>query len=209
MRFLNRPSGQPAPRRTPGRLRNLGLLLPAAAAMALFLLACSTEEVVTPETVPMEVSSLEVTSPAFAEGTEIPERFTCDGEDASPPLRWSGAPDGTRGYALIVDDADAPGGAFVHWVVYNISSNATGLAAGIPSAESAAAGGRQGVNGFGRAGYGGPCPPSGGPHRYFFRLFALDGQLDLQAGATRSDLLRAMNGHVVGQGSLTGTYQRR
>ena len=208
MHYPTHPSRRPGPPGTLERLRRPGLLLLAAAAMALVLLACSTEEVVTPETVPAEVSSLEVTSPAFAEGAEIPERFTCDGEDTSPPLRWSGGPDRTRGYALIVDDTDAPGGLFVHWVVYDISSDATGLPEGIPSAETAA-GGSQGVNGFGRAGYGGPCPPRGGPHRYFFQLFALDGELDLQAGATRSDLLRAMNGHVVGQGSLMGTYQRR
>ena len=209
MHFPTRPPRGPDPLRTPGRLRSPGLLLLAAAAMALVLSACSTEEVETPQTALVGVPSLEVTSPAFAEGAEIPERFTCDGEDASPPLRWSGGPDRTRSYALIVDDPDAPGGAFVHWVVYDISSDATGLPEGISSTETIATGGSQGVNGFGRVGYGGPCPPRGGPHRYFFMLFALDGELDLQAGATRSDLLRAMNGHVVGQGSLMGTYQRR
>src|SRR5919197_6162289 len=123
------------------------------------------------------MAPLEITSGAFEEGATIPRRHTCDGENVSPPLAWSGAPEGTRSLALIVDDPDAPVGTFAHWLAWGLDREAGGLGEG----ERAPSEGR---NDFGRTGYGGPCPPRGhGRHRYFFRLYALAGELDLAAGA--------------------------
>ena len=204
MHYPTHPSRRPGPLGTLERLRRPGLLLLAAAAMALVLLACSTEEVVTPETVPAEVSSLEVTSAAFAEGAEIPERFTCDGEDASPPLRWSGGPDRTRGYALIVDDPDAPGGNFVHWVVYGIAAGTTSIAE-----NSVPPGAVQGVNDLGTSFYFGPCPPRGdGPHRYFFTVFALSSPLGLGPNATADQVRSAAKDKTKATGQLKGLFER-
>jgi Raf kinase inhibitor-like YbhB/YbcL family protein len=144
-----------------------------------------------------------LTSPEFHDGGAIPRRFTCDGDDASPPLSWAGTPDGTVTLALIVDDPDARG--FVHWVAYNIDASATGgLPAGWSSTPDAAA---QGVNDFGRTGYGGPCPPSGS-HRYAFRLLAVGQQLDLPDNPDAQALLDAAAGHILGEAMLTGTYRR-
>ncbi|MDW8326466.1 MAG: YbhB/YbcL family Raf kinase inhibitor-like protein [Anaerolineales bacterium] len=152
---------------------------------------------------------LQLTSAAFTEGSPIPAQYTCDGRDVSPPLRWSGAPEGVRSFALIADDPDAPAGTWVHWVLYNLPANTIELPEGIPPTESVAGGGRQGRNDFGRLGYGGPCPPRGKPHRYFFKLYALDTMLDLPARATKQDVERAMRGHILAEGQLMGTYQRR
>ena len=143
-----------------------------------------------------------ISSSAFSEGDEIPRKHTCDGEDLSPPLYWSGSPDGTQSLVLITDDPDAPGGTFVHWVLYNIPPNTTLLAEGVSGV------GTQGVNGFGRSGYGGPCPPKGPAHRYFFKLYALDTSLDLQSSAGKAEVEMAMQGHVLAQGQLVGTYKR-
>lgn len=153
--------------------------------------------------------SIEVTSSAFTEGSAIPVRHTCDGEDVSPPLSWSGVPQETRGLALISDDPDAPGGTWVHWVYYAIPADANGLPEGIADTESLPDGAMQGRNDFKRTGYGGPCPPKGSPHRYLFKLYGLDAQLDFAPGATKSELLGAMDGHILAQGQLMGTYQRR
>lgn len=142
-----------------------------------------------------------LTSPAFAAGAAIPERFTCEGEDVSPALAWSGAPEGTRSFALICDDPDAPGRTWVHWVVWDIAAETTSLPEGFDGA-------RQGLNDFRRTGYGGPCPPPGAPHRYFFKLYALDAALDLPARATKADLERALRGHVRAEAQLMGTYRR-
>jgi Raf kinase inhibitor-like YbhB/YbcL family protein len=144
-----------------------------------------------------------ITSTAFEEGAAIPRRYTCDGEDISPEVAWSAAPGGTRSLALIVRDPDA--GGFVHWLAYDIpgSSNGT-LPTGISGGPSAPA---QGRNGFGRIGWGGPCPPSG-THRYVFTLFALDRELGLSDGIGLSALEAAMRGHVLAQATLTGTYKR-
>lgn len=152
---------------------------------------------------------LQLTSAAFTEGSPIPAQYTCDGRDVSPPLRWSGAPEGVRSFALIADDPDAPAGTWVHWVLYNLPANTIELPEGIPPTEFVAGGGRQGRNDFGRLGYGGPCPPRGKPHRYFFKLYALDTMLDLPARATKQDVERAMRGHILAEGQLMGTYQRR
>jgi Raf kinase inhibitor-like YbhB/YbcL family protein len=148
------------------------------------------------------VAGLEITSGAFDHGGSIPPRHSCEGENVSPPLSWAGVPDGTRSLALIVDDPDAPVGTFTHWLAWGIDPAAGGLADG----EAAP---REGRNGFGTVGYGGPCPPPGhGRHRYFFRLQALDVDLDLEAGADREELERALGGHVLESGELIGGYAR-
>lgn len=146
---------------------------------------------------------LTLTSPEFGEAGAIPRRFTCDAADVSPPLSWSGAPEGTITLALVMDDPDA--GGFVHWVVYNIDVSATGsLPAGWSATPEAAP---QGVNSFGKVGYGGPCPPSG-THRYAFRLLALDQVLELAAGPKAQAVLDAAAGHTLAEATLTGTYRR-
>jgi len=148
--------------------------------------------------------AIQLSSSAFDEGEPIPVKYTCDGEDVSPPLRWSGVPAGTRSLALIADDPDAPRGTFVHWILFGIPPQTTELVEG-----QQLSGVAQGRNDFGRTGYGGPCPPRGNPHRYFFKLYALDTDLQLPPGATKQDLLRAMEGHIIAEGQLMGVYQRR
>ena len=149
------------------------------------------------------MEKLTVTSAAFAEGAAIAAKYTCDGVDASPPLLIGAAPAGTRSLALIMDDPDAPGGIWVHWVAWNIPPQTREIPEnGMP------AGAHQGHNNWKRNGYGGPCPPSG-THRYFFRLYALDTTLALAPSAAKADLQRAMEGHVLAAGQLMGTYKRR
>ena len=154
-----------------------------------------------------EVSSMKLTSPAFEAGSAIPEEFSCDGEDMSPPLRWSGAPAGVASFALIMDDPDAPVGTWDHWLLYNIPAEVDGLAPAVPSQARLDNGSLHGSNSWGNQEYGGPCPP-GGTHRYFFQLFALDELLDLEAGASKSELQSAMDGHILEQAELMGTYSR-
>lgn len=151
---------------------------------------------------------LEISSTAFEHGANIPRVFTCDGADESPPLAWSGAPEGTAGYALICDDPDAPVGTWVHWLMWNIPGSSQGLAEEVPTDETLTDGSRQGKNGWGRIGYGGPCPPRGKPHRYFFKLYALDALLDLKPGANKNQLLKAMEGHILAEAELMGLYSR-
>jgi Raf kinase inhibitor-like YbhB/YbcL family protein len=147
------------------------------------------------------VAGFELTSEAFEAGARIPERHTCDGEDVSPHLAWSAPPDGTRALALIMDDPDAPMGTFTHWVAWELDPAGNGLEEGeAPPSE--------GRNDFGNRGYGGPCPPPGGPHRYFFRLHALDLEPPVEAGAGRKQLEAAIEGHVLGTAELMGTYER-
>ncbi|MDH4201922.1 MAG: YbhB/YbcL family Raf kinase inhibitor-like protein [Phycisphaerae bacterium] len=150
---------------------------------------------------------LTVTSTAFEDGQMIPSKYTADGQDISPPLAWQGAPDGTKSIALINDDPDAPMGTWVHWLVWNIPPDATGLDEDTPPDAELADGSRQGTADFGRTGYGGPAPPSG-VHRYFFKVYALDTMLDLPAGATKPQLEKAMAGHILAQGQLMGRYTR-
>lgn len=154
---------------------------------------------------------LKITSSAFACGREIPVEFTCEGQDRSPPLAWTGIPAGTQTFALIVDDPDAPDPldpkmTWVHWILYNIPSGAGGLPAGVSSA-NLPAGSQEGINDWKRTGYGGPCPPIG-RHRYYFKLYALDGQLQVHQ-PTKNALEQAMQGHYVGHAELMGTYQKR
>ncbi|MFQ5861329.1 MAG: YbhB/YbcL family Raf kinase inhibitor-like protein [Dehalococcoidia bacterium] len=147
-------------------------------------------------------------SEAFDVGKAIPRRYTCDGEDTSPALSWSEAPEGTRAFALIVDDPDAPVGVFTHWVLFNLPTSTQGLPEGVSKMERLDSGALQGRNDFGRVGYGGPCPPPGHTHRYRFGLYALDAPLDLEPGATKQQVLDAMRGHVLGDAQLVGTYRR-
>ena len=163
---------------------------------------------------------IEVTSPAFTAGQTIPVKHTCDGDDVSPAMSWrlvrqdpaaagaEPAPAEVKGYALTAEDPDAPGGNWTHWVVYGIPPGVDELHEGIPSAENLTGGARQGVNDFRRLGYGGPCPPGGAPHRYIFRVFALAGDIELDAGATREELLAAIDGLALYQGQLMGRYGR-
>jgi len=151
-----------------------------------------------------------LTSAAFKDGAPIPAKYTCDGVDVSPPLAWSGAPAGTRSVALIADDPDAPGGTWVHWVLYNLPAEVSDLPENIAKVESLDLGGaRQGRNDFRRPGYGGPCPPPGPAHRYFFKLYALDTRLELKAGAQKKDVEAALEGHALGSAQLMGTYARQ
>jgi Raf kinase inhibitor-like YbhB/YbcL family protein len=146
-------------------------------------------------------AKMKITSSAFQEGATIPSKFTCDGADASPPLQIADIPSGAESLALIVDDPDAPSGLFTHWIVWNLSPQTSTVA------EGSAPKGVQGTNDFGKSGYGGPCPPSG-THRYYFKIFALDRELDLSSGAKRTQLDAAMKGHVVAHGELMGRYSR-
>jgi Raf kinase inhibitor-like YbhB/YbcL family protein len=153
-------------------------------------------------------SQIQLTSPAFGYGSRIPDIYTCEGEDISPPLGWSGRPLEARSLALVCDDPDAPRGTWVHWVLYNLPVDVVELAQGIPAVPELPSGARQGRNDSGGIGYMGPCPPPGKPHRYFFRLYALDIMLGLQPGIKKAELEAAMDQHILGQGTLMGTYQR-
>jgi len=150
----------------------------------------------------------ELKSNAFAPSGMIPKKHTCDGPDVSPAIDWTGIPEGTKTLALICDDPDAPVGTWVHWVLYNLPANVTGLPEGVPTDQTIEQGASQGTNDFGRIGYGGPCPPPGKPHRYFFRLYALDEKIALPPGARKKDLVEAMQDHMVGQAELMGKYGR-
>jgi Raf kinase inhibitor-like YbhB/YbcL family protein len=152
--------------------------------------------------------AMHVNSKLLSPGGEFPKRETCDGQNTSPQLAWSGAPPGTRSFALILDDPDAPGGTFTHWLLWNIPSATHELPENLPKTAELADGARQGRNDFGKAGYGGPCPPPGKPHRYFFRLFALDNAPAVKAGAGREELERALPGHILARGELMGRYGR-
>ena len=152
--------------------------------------------------------SIQLSSSAFSPRGTIPEKFTCDGLDLSPKLTWNAPPAGTRSFALIMDDPDAPVGTWVHWVLFDVPADTKELPEGVAKQEQVAGGARQGRNDFGKIGYGGPCPPPGKPHRYFFKLYALDGKLSLKAGATKADVERAMKGHILAQAELMGTYGR-
>jgi len=149
-----------------------------------------------------------LSSPAFNEGEGIPPKYTCQGEDISPRLNWDGAPEGTQSLALVMDDPDAPGSVFTHWVIFNLPTGTPGLAEAVPALPQRPDGALQGKNDFGRTGYGGPCPPPGRPHRYRFTLYALNKTLDLEAGASKEQVLNAAGGHTLAQCRLTGTYQR-
>ena len=174
--------------------------------LVLLLVACSDDETdktssptVTKEE---EGSAMQLTSSAFAEGQSIPRKFTCQGDDRSPDLAWTGAPAGVLSYALIMDDPDAPGRTWVHWVVFDLPAGLTSLPEAIGQDV-----GTQGTNSWSRTGYGGPCPPSG-THHYFIKLYALDTTLDLDTGASKNEVLDSMSGHILAEAQLMGTYKK-
>ena len=173
--------------------------------LLLFLTGCGAGQ-----NLPVEESNLEpakggimkITSPVFNQGEAIPSKYTCDGENMSPPLSIAEVPEGTVSLVLICDDPDAPGGDWVHWLVWNIEPGVGEIAE-----NSVSSGAVEGTTSFGKTGYGGPCPPSG-THRYFFKIYALDTNLELDSSAEKAKLLEAMEGHVLGQGELMGRYSR-
>jgi Raf kinase inhibitor-like YbhB/YbcL family protein len=152
--------------------------------------------------------AFELTSAAFKPGESIPSVHTCDGQDLSPPLAWTGPPPGTKRFALVCDDPDAPAGTWVHWLIYDIPAGTLQLPQGMAPTPILGDGSRQGINDFKRPGYGGPCPPRGKPHRYYFRLYAVDTPVGLDPGVTRAALDRAMQGHVLAKVELMGRYAR-
>ena len=157
------------------------------------------------------MTGLILQSEAFSQNQTVPRKYSGEGDDVSPPLTWSGLPDGTKELALIMDDPDAPAGTWVHWVIYKIPADAEGLSEGISTSMqvSSPAGALQGKNSWNKIGYGGPAPPPGhGLHHYHFKLYALDVKLNLDPGASKQALLGAMQGHILAQGELVGTYQR-
>lgn len=153
-------------------------------------------------------NEMKIITTAFTEGKLIPVKYTCEGDDISPPLSWSGVPAGTQSLALIADDPDAPAGTWVHWIIYNMPPQMTFLPEAVPADSTLPSGAVQGVNDFGNIGYGGPCPPRGKPHRYYFKLYALDSVLPLGPGATKAKLLQAMKNHILAEGQIMGTFAR-
>jgi hypothetical protein len=147
-------------------------------------------------------------STAFKEGELIAKKFSCDGKDISPALEWNAPPAGTKSMALICDDQDAPMGTWVHWVIFNISPEKQGLPEAVPPDKFVYGKIKQGKNDFGKMGYGGPCPPPGPAHRYFFKLYALDTELALEPGATKAQVMKAMEGYILAEGQLMGMYKR-
>ena len=167
--------------------------------IALFFYSTGTEAA--------DMSTINITSPAFKHNEHIPAKHTCDRPDVNPHLLIGNVPPGTKSLALIVDDPDAPSGTFVHWVFYNIPAGQNSLPEGAGS-QSASSTGTQGTNGARKSGYSGPCPPKGPAHRYFFKVYALDASLSLKAGATKSDVEKGMQSHILAQGQLMGKYGR-
>jgi len=149
-----------------------------------------------------------ISSPSFSNGGKIPAKFTCDGTDVSPELTWTASPPGTQSFTLIADDPDAPVGTWTHWVLFNLSTHTTALPESVAKVDEVPSGGRQGRNDFRKIGYGGPCPPSGKLHRYFFKLYAVDEMLDLKPGASKEDVELAMQDHILARAELMGTYRR-
>jgi Raf kinase inhibitor-like YbhB/YbcL family protein len=149
-----------------------------------------------------------LSSSAFQANQPIPQKYACTGSDLSVPLTWTNPPGGTKSFALIVDDPDAPAGTWVHWVLYDLPADTKNLGEGIPATNRLDNGAKQGKNDFGKIGYGGPCPPGGSAHHYHFKLYALADQVRLNAGATKQQLLDAMKGHILGQTELVGTFKR-
>lgn len=174
------------------------------------LLVCCCKDSEQADTRPVggEKMEIKITSSAFAEGGMIPSKYTCDGANVSPPLQWDAVPEGTKSIALISDDPDAPMGTWVHWVLFNLPAQTRELPENVPPDETLPNGAKQGITDFGRVGYGGPCPPSG-THRYFFKIYALDTELQIDTGAGKHGLLKAMEGHILGQGQLMGKYKRK
>ena len=176
-------------------------------ALVLLVLLCYNSTFSQTSTAEKMKTEIQIKSSVFEDEGMIPSKFTCDGEDISPPLSWSNIPESTKSIAIINDDPDAPMGTWVHWVIYNLPPDLTGLPENVPTEKTLENGARQGTTDFKRIGYGGPCPP-GGTHRYFFKIYALDVMLDLEAGATKKELLEVMENHIIREGTLMGQYSR-
>ncbi len=177
--------------------------------VGLLLVSCSYSSKSSTELKPQKmVNPMKLESDSFINDGLIPSKYTCDGQDISPPLSWDAPPTGTQSLALIVDDPDAPGGTYVHWVLYNLPGSIRHLPEAVAPQPSLPQGGIQGKNDFGHLGYGGPCPPSG-THRYFFKLYALSGELNLTSGATKKQLETAMDGHILAASEFLGRYSRQ
>jgi Raf kinase inhibitor-like YbhB/YbcL family protein len=184
----------------------------AIAAIMMFAAACAKQPAAikpnSQSTPPAQSATpaIKLTSSVFSEGQKIPRQFTCDGINVSPPLEWTGVPKSAKTLAIVADDPDAPAGTWVHWVIYNVPADTMGMVENVPATEEVAGGGVQGKNDFEKIGYGGPCPPSG-THRYFFKIYALDSELPLKAGATKSEVEKASEGHILARAQLMGTYR--
>lgn len=185
--------------------RQVVLLLAILIVISSTMTACAREAPAPQKEVEMTLS---LSSTAFKEGDKIPVKYTCGGQDISPPLAWGEPPQPTQAFVLIVDDPDAPGGVFTHWVLFNLPASVRQLGEGVAAQERLQNRTLQGKNDFGRIGYSGPCPPRGPAHRYRFTLYALDKPLDSKPGASKKQIVDAMKGHILAQGQLTGTYQR-
>jgi Raf kinase inhibitor-like YbhB/YbcL family protein len=181
-------------------IRRISILL-AIFFLAILLAGCHPATPTQAET-GQSVLTLQVSSPAFGEGETIPTKYTCDGENISPQLDWTGVPQEAQSLALIADDPDAPGGTWVHWVLFELPPDLASLP------EGTSENGTQGANSSKKLTYSGPCPPAGNPHRYYFKLYALDGPLKLEEGATKAEVENAMQGHILAQGQLMGKYGR-
>jgi Raf kinase inhibitor-like YbhB/YbcL family protein len=187
-----------------GVCRGATSLVAVAATLLIISQTCLASEVQVKE----EGGAMELKSSAFLNNQDIPKKYTCDGADVSPQLFWDNPPDEAKAFALISDDPDAPVGTWVHWVIYDLPGEAKELAEGVPKQENLPNGAKQGVNDFKKVGYGGPCPPRGPAHRYFFKLYALDRPTNLKPRATKQQILAAMKGHILGEAQLVGTYKR-
>jgi Raf kinase inhibitor-like YbhB/YbcL family protein len=185
----------------------LGIILMFFTAIMAGVMGCAAAEKPTDLSKGGEEVTMQITSTAFEHGDMIPAEYTADGADVSPALTWGKVPAASKSLALICDDPDAPAGTWVHWVVWNLPPTSSGLPKAVPHGDTIDGGGLQGKNGSGKLGYSGPAPPSG-THRYFFKLYALETVLDLPAGSSKADLLKAMEGHVIGSGELMGRYSR-
>jgi Raf kinase inhibitor-like YbhB/YbcL family protein len=152
--------------------------------------------------------SFSISSTSFPNGGDIPKKFTCDGADVSPELSWTGPPAGTQSFALIADDPDTPSGTWTHWVLFDLAPDANNLAESVSKIDELPGGERQGRNDFRKIGYNGPCPPPGKPHRYFYKLYALNAKLDLKPGSSKQEVEQAMEGRILGKAQWMGKYQR-
>jgi Raf kinase inhibitor-like YbhB/YbcL family protein len=181
--------------------KRIFLVLVVLLALLAITFGCKGQAVTTTTEGDLQMT-MQLTSSVLVEGGSIPKQYTCDGLNTSPDLAWTGVPSETKSLALIVDDPDAPAGDWVHWVLYDLPPDLTSLPEGVQGI------GTQGVNDFRKTSYGGPCPPRGSKHRYFFKIYALDQEIGLQTGMSKATLEKAMQGHVLAQGQLMGIYSR-
>jgi Raf kinase inhibitor-like YbhB/YbcL family protein len=188
------------------RDRKAARMMLAAAVLGFLLGTIGTESVAAEKT---QKGVMQLSSTVFTEGGSIPAPYTCDGRNVSPPLKWSGVPADAKALVLIVDDPDAPVGTWVHWVLYDLPANSNELPEDVQKSQYVAGGAMQGINDFRHLGYGGPCPPPGKPHRYFFKLYALKQALGLKPGLTKKEIEQALEKHLLAQAQLMGTYKRK